>query len=62
MTDVLIAHLGSIEGLKVISRTSVMAYRGGGKPVREIARQLNVDAVVEGSALDPATACGSPRS
>ena len=38
MTDVLIANLGSIETLKVISRTSVMAYRGGSKPPRETAR------------------------
>ncbi len=51
MTDVLIANLGSIEALKVISRTSVMAYRGGSKPLREVARDLNVDAIVEGSAL-----------
>jgi len=51
MTDVLIANLGSIETLKVISRTSVMAYRAGAKPVREIARELKVDAVIEGSAL-----------
>jgi serine/threonine-protein kinase len=51
MTDVLIANLGSIEALKVISRTSVMAYRGGSKPVREIARELKVDAVIEGSVL-----------
>jgi TolB-like protein/Flp pilus assembly protein TadD len=51
MTDVLIANLGSIEALKVISRTSVMAYRGGSKPLSEIARELKVDAIVEGSAL-----------
>jgi eukaryotic-like serine/threonine-protein kinase len=51
MTDVLIANLGSIEALKVISRTSVMAYRGGSKPLREVARELKVDAIVEGSAL-----------
>ena len=51
MTDVLIANRGSIETLKVIARTSVMAYRGGGKPPREIARELKVDAIVEGSAL-----------
>ena len=51
MTDQLIADLGSIEPLKVISRTSVMAYRGSSKPVREVARELNVEAIVEGSAL-----------
>ena len=51
MTDALIANLGSIEALKVISRTSVMAYRDGSKPVRDVARELKVDAIVEGSAL-----------
>jgi len=51
MTDVLIANLGSIEALKVISRTSVMAYRGGSKPLSQVARELKVDAIVEGSAL-----------
>jgi TolB-like protein/tetratricopeptide (TPR) repeat protein len=51
MTDVLIANLGRIETLKVISRTSVMAYRGSGKPPREIARELKVDAIAEGSVL-----------
>jgi len=51
MTEVLIANLGSIGTLKVISRTSVMAYRGSKKALREIARELKVDAIVEGSAL-----------
>ena len=51
MTDALIASLGSIEALKVISRTSVMAYRDSRKPLREVARELKVDAIVEGSAL-----------
>ena len=53
MTDALIAELGQIGSLRVISRTSVMRYKGtrpqGG--IREIAQQLNVDAVVEGSIL-----------
>jgi tetratricopeptide (TPR) repeat protein len=51
MTDVLIGNLGSLETLTVTSRTSVMAYRGSTKPPRDIARELKVDAVVEGSAL-----------
>ncbi len=51
MTEVLIANLGSIEALKVISRTSVMAYRGGGQSLREVARELKVESIVEGSAL-----------
>jgi TolB-like protein/Flp pilus assembly protein TadD len=53
MTEALIADLGQISSLRVISRTSVMRFKGtrppGGLP--EIARQLNVDAVVEGSVL-----------
>ena len=49
MTDQLIATLGQISALRVISRTSVMAYKGARKPLPQIARELNVDAVVEGS-------------
>ena len=44
-------HLEVISGLRVISRTSSLYYRGSSKPLPEIARQLNVDAVVEGSVL-----------
>src|ERR1700674_4800346 len=51
MTDELITHLGQIGALRVISRTSVMAYKGARKPLPQIARELNVDAVVEGSVL-----------
>jgi len=51
MTEELITNLAKIRGLRVISRTSVMQYRGTMKPVREIGRELNVDAVVEGSVL-----------
>jgi serine/threonine protein kinase/tetratricopeptide (TPR) repeat protein len=51
MTDVLITDLGKISALRVISRTSVMQYKGGRKPLREIASDLNLDAVVEGSIL-----------
>lgn len=49
ITDALIADLGSIHAVRVISRTSSMHYKGGSQPLREIARELDVDAVVEGS-------------
>jgi len=49
ITDELIGHLGQISALRVISRQSVMQYRGSDKPLPEIARELNVDAVLEGS-------------
>jgi eukaryotic-like serine/threonine-protein kinase len=49
MTEELIASLAQIGALRVISRTSVMRYKGARKPLPEIARELNVDAVVEGS-------------
>ena len=52
MTEALITDLGQIPGLRrVISRTSVMRYKTDRKRVREIARELNVNAVVEGSIL-----------
>ena len=51
MTDALITDLGKISALRVISRTSVMQYKAGRKPLREIAGDLNLDAVVEGSIL-----------
>lgn len=51
MTEVLIADLSQISGLRVISRTSVMQYKGARKPLPQIARELNVDSVVEGSVL-----------
>jgi len=51
MTDELIADLGQISALRVISRTSVMAYKHARKPLPQIARELNVDAVVEGTVL-----------
>jgi TolB-like protein/predicted Ser/Thr protein kinase len=53
MTEELIADLGQIEALRLISRTSVMRFKGvrsqGG--LQEIARQLNTDAIVEGSVM-----------
>lgn len=51
MTDELITELGQITDLRVISRTSAMTYKGTHKPLPEIARDLNVDAVVEGAVL-----------
>ena len=51
MTDELISDLGQISALRVISRTSVMGYKHARKPLPQIARELNVDAVVEGTVL-----------
>jgi TolB-like protein/DNA-binding winged helix-turn-helix (wHTH) protein/Flp pilus assembly protein TadD len=51
MTDELISDLGQISALRVISRTSVMGYKRARKPLPQIARELNVDAVVEGTVL-----------
>jgi serine/threonine-protein kinase len=51
MTEALISDLAKIGGLKVISRTSVMRYKATTKSLPEIAKELNVDAVVEGSVL-----------
>jgi eukaryotic-like serine/threonine-protein kinase len=51
MTDALITELSHIRKLRVISRTSVMQYKHTQKNLSEIARDLNVDAVVEGSVL-----------
>src|SRR6266436_4367189 len=51
MTDELIAHLAKIRSLRIISRTSSMEYKGTHKTLSQIARDLNVDAVVEGTVL-----------
>jgi serine/threonine protein kinase/tetratricopeptide (TPR) repeat protein len=51
MTDALIADLSQIGSLRVISRTSSMHYKASRKTLPEIARELDVDAVVEGSVL-----------
>jgi TolB-like protein/DNA-binding winged helix-turn-helix (wHTH) protein len=51
VTEELITELGKSNALRVISRTSVMQYKGTKKPVQEIARELNVDAVLEGTVL-----------
>ena len=51
MTDELITNLARISSLRVISRTSAMAYLGTRKPAAQIARELGVDALVEGSVV-----------
>jgi TolB-like protein/tetratricopeptide (TPR) repeat protein len=51
MTDELITELGQISEVRVISRTSVMTYKGARRPLPQIARELSVDAVVEGTVL-----------
>jgi len=51
MTEELITNLAKISALKVISRTSVMLYKGSKKPLPQIAKELNVDALIEGSVL-----------
>jgi TolB-like protein/DNA-binding winged helix-turn-helix (wHTH) protein/Flp pilus assembly protein TadD len=51
MTDELISDLGQISALRVISRTSMMAYKHTRKSLPQIARELNVDAVVEGTVM-----------
>jgi len=49
MTDELITDLAKVGSLRVVSRTSVMRYKGTRKGLPEIARELNVDGIVEGS-------------
>ena len=49
MTDTLIAGLAKVSALRVTSRTSVMQYKGSHKSLGDIARELNVDAIVEGA-------------
>jgi eukaryotic-like serine/threonine-protein kinase len=49
MTEALITDIAKIRALRVTSRTSVMRYKGTKKPLQQIARELNVDALVEGS-------------
>jgi TolB-like protein/Tfp pilus assembly protein PilF len=51
MTEQLIAELAKIKGLRVISPTSVMQYKGAPRPLQDIVRELRVDALIEGSVL-----------
>lgn len=49
MSEALITELSKIGALKVISRTSAMQYKGSNKPLPQVARELGVDALIEGS-------------
>ena len=51
LTEELITELSRLNAMKVISRTSVMRYKKSSKSLPEIARELNVDAILEGSVL-----------
>ncbi len=51
MTEALITDLAKIRALKVISRTSAMRYKGSDKPLPQIASELGVDGIVEGSVM-----------
>jgi len=51
MTDELITDLAKVSTLRVISRTSVMRYKGTKKGLPEIAKELHVDGIVEGSVM-----------
>jgi TolB-like protein len=49
MTDALLTDLGKIGSIRVISRQSIMQYKHSTKPLPQIARELNADAIVEGT-------------
>ncbi|MES1244858.1 MAG: serine/threonine-protein kinase [Acidobacteriota bacterium] len=51
MTDALIASLSDVQGVRVLSRQSVMRYRSSSEPLPGIARELGVDIVVQGSVM-----------
>jgi TolB-like protein/Tfp pilus assembly protein PilF len=51
LTEALITTLAKVGGLRVVSRTSAMLYKGARKPLGEIARELAVDTIVEGTVL-----------
>jgi TolB-like protein len=51
LTEALITTLAKIGDLRVVSRTSTLQYKGVRKPLREIARELEVDVIVEGTVL-----------
>ncbi|MCW8983922.1 MAG: protein kinase [Thermoanaerobaculales bacterium] len=51
MHEALLTDLAKMESVRVISRSSVMRYKEAPEPIREIARELDVDAVIEGSVL-----------
>src|SRR4029077_15624796 len=49
MTDELISSLGRIPGLRVAARSSAFTFKGQKAEIREVARKLNVDSVLEGT-------------
>jgi TolB-like protein/Flp pilus assembly protein TadD len=51
MHDTLISELGQLGGLRVISKTSTLCFAGSNKSIKEIANDLGVDAIIEGSVL-----------
>jgi TolB-like protein len=51
MTEALVTNLAQISSLKVISRTSMMTYKGTRRRLPDIARELNVDGIVEGAVI-----------
>ena len=51
MTDALITDLAKVGGLRVTSRTSVMRYKDTSKSIRDVGRELDVDAIVEGTVV-----------
>ena len=51
LTDALITDLGKVSSLRVISRTSVLRYKQSKQPLSQIAHELDVDAVIEGTVL-----------
>ncbi len=51
LTEAIIADLARLDGLRVISRTSSMHYKGASRPLPEIAAELDVDLIVEGSVV-----------
>ena len=55
MTDELITYLARIHSVRVISRASAMHYKGSKRPLQDIARELNVAAVVQGTVLRSGT-------
>ena len=62
MTEELIDRLAQVKSLKVIARTSVMSYKKKEKKASEIARELEVGTLVEGSVRKAATGSGSRSS
>ena len=62
MTEALTLQLAQVEGLHVISRTSVMRYKDEPKSIPVVAQELAVDFVVEARWFVPTTASGSRHS